>query len=113
MSLHSAKSVEGMSSLTFSLQALLMRHEAYIADSERERKAMTAHIETLEVEKLRLEKRNATVIEENRNLLDQLEAVNNAVTESDAHVVHLQATLQSTQQELQKLAQLAAKNGMA
>lgn len=109
MSTLSAKSVEGMSSLTFSLQALLMRHEAYIADSERERKSMTAHIESLEAEKVALEKKNATVIEENRNLLDQLEALNSAVSESDAHVVNLQATLQSTHHELQKLSQLASR----
>jgi hypothetical protein len=100
--MHLAKSVEGMSPLTFSLQALLMRHESYIADSERERNTMTEHIETLE-------KKNAAMIEENRNLLDQLEAANTAVSESDAHVVNLQATLQSTQQELQKLSQLAAR----
>ncbi len=110
MALHSAKTFDdGMSPLMFSLQALLVRHESYIADSERERKAMTAHIEMLEAEKQALEKSNATVIEENRNLLDQLEAVNSAVSESDAHVVNLQATLQSTQQELQKLSQLAAR----
>ena len=109
MSLHSAKSVEGMSPLMFSLQALLMRHDAYIADSERERKAMTAHIETLEAEKVELERKNATVIEENRNLLDQLETLNTAVADSDAHVINLQATLQSTQRELNKLTQLAAR----
>ena len=109
MSLRSAKSVNGMSPLIFSLQALLMRHESYIADSERERKSMTAHVESLEAEKLALEKKNATVIEENRNLLDQLEALNTAVSESDAHVVNLQATLQSTQHELQKLSQLASR----
>jgi hypothetical protein len=109
MPLHSAKPVEGMSPLTFSLQALLVRHEAYIADSEQERKAMTAHIETLESEKVELERKNATVIEENRNLLDQLEALNTAVAESDAHVINLQATLQSTQKELNKLTQLAAR----
>ncbi|KAK5708477.1 hypothetical protein LTR17_020656 [Elasticomyces elasticus] len=90
-------------------QALLQRHETYIADSERERKAMTAHIEQLESEKVSLERKNATVIAENRDLLDQLEAINSAVTESDAHVTALQATLQSTQLELQKLASLAAR----
>ncbi|KAK3710476.1 hypothetical protein LTR37_010319 [Vermiconidia calcicola] len=90
-------------------KALLVRHETYIADSERERQAMTAHIEMLEDEKQVLEKKNATVIEENRSLLDQLEAINAAVSESDAHVINLQATLQSTQQELQKLSNLAAK----
>lgn len=86
-----------------------MRHEAYIADSEKERKAMTAHIEMLETEKKELEQRNATAIEENRNLLDQLENLNGAVAESDTQVTNLQATLRSTQQELQKLAYLAAR----
>lgn len=99
----------GMSTLTFSLQALLVRHEAYIADSERERKEMTAHIETLESEKRELERQNASTIQENRGLLDQLETLNGAVAESDTQVINLQATLRSTHQELQKLASLAAR----
>ncbi|KAK3061875.1 hypothetical protein LTR53_019613, partial [Teratosphaeriaceae sp. CCFEE 6253] len=70
---------------------------------------MTEQIECLETEKVVLERKNATVIADNRDLLDQLEAVNNAVSESDAHVTSLQATLQSTQLELQKLAKLAAR----
>ncbi|KAF2170162.1 hypothetical protein M409DRAFT_19768 [Zasmidium cellare ATCC 36951] len=90
-------------------KALLMRHEAYIADSEKERKAMTAHIEMLETEKKELEQKNANAIEENRNLLDQLENLNGAVAESDTQVTNLQATLRSTQQELQKLSYLAAR----
>ncbi|EME46721.1 hypothetical protein DOTSEDRAFT_70652 [Dothistroma septosporum NZE10] len=90
-------------------KALLMRHEAYIADSERERKAMTTQIESLESDKKELETRNATVIEENRNLLDQLENLNNAVAESDSQVTNLQATLRATQQELQKLSFLATR----
>ncbi|KAH9823732.1 hypothetical protein Tdes44962_MAKER04476 [Teratosphaeria destructans] len=90
-------------------QALLLRHETYVKDSERERKAMTAHIETLEEEKHQLEEKNASAIEENRGLLDQLETVNNAVAESDAQVTNLQATLLSTQQELHKLSGLAAR----
>lgn len=105
----SAQSVEGMSPLMFSLQALLMRHETYIADSEKEREVLMAHIDTLEVEKQTLERRNASVIEENRGLLDQLEAVNTAVAESDTHITSLRSTLQSTQLELQKLSHLAAR----
>lgn len=93
----------------FSLQALLTRHEAYIADSERERKAMAAQIEALEVEKQTLEQQNASAIEENRNLLDQLEALNNAVSESDTQVTNLQATLKTTQQELHKLSGLQSR----
>ena len=103
------EAIDGTSPLIFSLQALLVRHESYIADSERDRKAMSTHIEMLEAEKQTLEKRNATVIEENRSLLDQLEAVNTAVSDSDAHVVNLQATLHSAQVELQKLSHLASR----
>jgi myosin heavy subunit len=100
---------QGMPSLMFSLQALLVRHEAYIADSEKERQSMNAHIESLENEKKMLEERNATVIEENRDLLDQLESLNSAVAESDTQVTNLQATLRTTQQELHKLSGLAAR----
>nr|POE80054.1 hypothetical protein CFP56_08120 [Quercus suber] len=98
-----------LSPLTFSLQALLTRHEAYVADSERERKAMMVHIDTLEMEKQVLERKNASVIEDNRSLLNQLEALNTESTESDAHVTSLQATLLSAQQELQKLSHLAGR----
>lgn len=98
-----------MDPLTFALQALLMRHEAYIADSENERKAMAAQIESLAADKQSLEKRNADYVEENRSLLDQLEALNTSVADSDAHVANLQATLTSTQREMQRLAQLASR----
>lgn len=98
-----------MDPLTFALQALLMRHEAYIADSENERKDMAAQIESLAADKQSLEKRNADFVVENRSLLDQLETLNTAVAESDAHVANLQATLTSTQQEMQRLAQLASR----
>lgn len=70
---------------------------------------MSDRIESLESEKSELETKNASYIEENRQLLDQLENINNAVTESDVHVTSLQATLLSTQQELQKLSHLARK----
>ncbi|KAF2770260.1 hypothetical protein EJ03DRAFT_310939 [Teratosphaeria nubilosa] len=110
---HSQRALEGLEREVRTAaklgQALLLRHETYIQDSERERKAMTAHIEMLEVEKHQLEKKNASVIEENRELLDQLESVNNAVADSDAQVTNLQATLLSTQQELHKLSSLAAR----
>jgi len=109
MELASLKAMEGSSSLTFSLQALLIRHEAYISDSEAERTRMAAHIESLESDKQVLERKNATAIEENRALLDQLEALNNAVIDSDAHVTSLQATLASTQREMQKLTHLASR----
>ncbi|KAI5359638.1 hypothetical protein Slin14017_G105400 [Septoria linicola] len=90
-------------------KALLTRHEQYILDSEKERKAMAAQIESLEVEKQALERRNANAIEENRTLLDQLESLNTVVAESDTQVTNLQATLRSTQQELSKLSYLQSR----
>ncbi|KAF2112100.1 hypothetical protein BDV96DRAFT_581119 [Lophiotrema nucula] len=90
-------------------QALLVRHEAYVADSERERRQMTATIESLEKEKLELEQKNAETIQANRDLLDQLEQLNDAVAASDAQVKALTDTLHSTEEELQRLASLAAR----
>ncbi|KAF2273378.1 uncharacterized protein EI97DRAFT_383615 [Westerdykella ornata] len=95
--------------LTFALQALLVRHEAYVADSERERRQMAATIEALEKEKLELEERNAETIKANRGLLDQLEQLNAAVTASDAHVQALTNTLHSAEEEIQRLSSLAAR----
>ena len=95
--------------LTFSLQALLVRHEAYMVDAERERLSMSATIEKLEQDKRNMEVANAKTAEENRNLLDQLDDLTNSVADSDAHIKSLSATLQSTQQELQRLSALAAK----
>ncbi|KAI9778938.1 MAG: hypothetical protein M1835_004804 [Candelina submexicana] len=90
-------------------QALLIRHEAYMADAEQERLKMTADIEKLERDKQKLEAENARTIEENRNLLSQLEDLNTTVTESDAHIKSLDATLLSTQKELQRLTALASR----
>ena len=98
-----------MESLTFSLQALLVRHETHMAESEAERLKMNTSIERLELEKRELEASNAKTIEENRNLLDQLEELNNSVSESDVHIQSLTATLHSTRIELQRLTVLAGR----
>ncbi|KAJ4358048.1 uncharacterized protein N0V89_002627 [Didymosphaeria variabile] len=98
--------------LTFSLQALLSRHEAYVADSERERKHMLGTIEGLEKEKVELEEKNAEVIKANRQLLDRLEQLNDAVASSDAQIKALTDTLHSTEEELQRLSSLAARTQM-
>jgi hypothetical protein len=95
--------------LTFSLQALLVRHEAYMVDAERDRLEMSAKISKLESDKRELEAENAKTIEENRGLLDQLEGLNGTVSESEAHIKALEATLQSTHQELRRLEGLAAR----
>lgn len=96
-------------SLTWSLQALLIRHEAYVADAEKEKARMTAEIECLSLDKRELEMKNSSIIDENRSLLDQLEGVNNAVSDSDVHIESLTATLQSTQEEMRRLNNLAAR----
>lgn len=90
-------------------QALLIRHEAYMVDAERDRLEMSAKIEKLETDKRQLEAENAKTIQENRGLLDQLEGLNGTVTESEAHIKALEATLQSTHQELRRLEGLASR----
>ncbi|KAH6643003.1 hypothetical protein C7974DRAFT_431294 [Boeremia exigua] len=90
-------------------QALLVRHEAYVADSERERRQMMATIERLENEKLELEAKNAQTIKQNRNLLDQLEQLNESIGSSDIHIQALQDALRSTEEEMQRLSSLAAR----
>ncbi|KAI9706054.1 MAG: hypothetical protein M1836_005460 [Candelina mexicana] len=90
-------------------QALLIRHEAYMADAEQERLKMTADIEKLEGDKQKLEAENARTIQENKKLLSQLEDLNITVNDSDAHIKSLNATLLSTQKELQRLTALASR----
>lgn len=94
-------------SLIFALQALLVRHETYVAEAEEERRKTGHIVEKLERDKRVLEATNARTIEENRYLLDQLEELNNNVSNSDAQIVSLNATLQSTQREMDKFASLA------
>lgn len=97
------------SALTFALQALLARHEAYMADAERDRLELTARIERLELDKQELEAQNACKIEENRNLLDQLELLNNTISESDTKIRSLEASLLSSQQTVRRLESAAAR----
>ncbi len=95
--------------LTFALQALLSRHEAYMAEAEDERKKIGASIDRLEEEKKELQAINTKTIEENRYLLDQLEEMNHTVSDSDAHIASLNNTLKSTRKELERLTVLAAQ----
>ncbi|KAK2827787.1 hypothetical protein FQN49_007340 [Arthroderma sp. PD_2] len=84
-------------------QALLDRHESYKLESESNRHRMTMDIEKLETRKKEVETENARIVEENRGLLDQLEKLNQLLTESDAQVRTLTTTLQSTQLEVRRL----------
>ena len=96
-------------SLTFAIQALLARHEAYIAEATEERRKMGGSIEKLENDKKELQASNTRVIEENRYLLDQLEEMNDAVSNSDSQILSLNGTLESTRIELERLALLAGQ----
>jgi hypothetical protein len=99
----------GASSLTFSLQALLHRHESYMAEAEEDRHRLVTSIDDLEREKKQVQAENARIIEENRSLLEQLESLNRAVAESDDHVKSLTMTLESTESELRRLTVAAAR----
>ena len=93
----------------FALQALLARHEAFMLEAEDERNKLSASIRQLETEKEDLELANSSIIKENRDLLDQLENMNNCVADSDTHIKALTATLVSTRSELERLTVLAAR----
>ncbi|KAF5266918.1 hypothetical protein FOXYS1_2224, partial [Fusarium oxysporum] len=90
-------------------QALLARHEAYMADAERDRLDLSSRIERLEMAKQELEAENALKIEENRNLLDQLELLNSTVSESDTKIKALEASLLSSQQAVRRLESAALR----
>ena len=80
-----------------------------MADAERDRLELTGRIETLEMAKRELEAENATKIEENRNLLDQLEMLNTTVSDSDVMIKSLEASLLSSQQAVRRLESSAAR----
>ena len=97
-------------SLTFALQALLIRHEVYVAEAEEDRRQMVASMDELEKDKKELEIANVTMIEENRDLLDQLEDLNTTVSKSDAYIHSLATTLKSTRHEIERLTTVAARS---
>ncbi|KAL6874819.1 hypothetical protein J3F83DRAFT_759554 [Trichoderma novae-zelandiae] len=90
-------------------KALLARHEAYMADAERERLRLNARIERLQLDKQQLEADNAAKVEENNELLDQLEILNSTVFDSDAKIKSLEASLLSSQQAIRRLEGAAAR----
>ena len=95
--------------LTFALQALLARHESYMAESEAERQNVQNIITTLEQDKKSLETRNNGLITQNRTLLEELEQLTNSLSDGDAHIKSLMATLSSAQFELKRLNGLATR----
>lgn len=101
--------MSSFSSLTFALQALLHRHESYMAEAEEDRRKLHDNIETLEREKREVEAQNARIVEENRNLLDELEGLNKAVADSDSYAKTLVTALESSEAELRSLTASAAR----
>ncbi|KAJ5481045.1 hypothetical protein N7539_006939 [Penicillium diatomitis] len=99
----------GLSSLTFALQALLHRHESYIAEAERDRQRLESSLTELEAEKRKVQEENARIVEENRSLLDHLESLNRTALESDDHVRSLTQALENTQTELRRVTAAAAR----
>ncbi|KAL4994120.1 hypothetical protein BDV10DRAFT_197779 [Aspergillus recurvatus] len=90
-------------------QALLHRHESYMAEAEEDRRRLLANIETLEREKRQVEVENARIIQENRNLLDELEGLNKAVADSDSYAKTLAVRLERNEAELRTLTASAAR----
>ncbi|KAJ5606885.1 hypothetical protein N7537_003504 [Penicillium hordei] len=90
-------------------QALLHRHESYMAEAEEDRHRLVDSIDDLEREKQQAQAENARIIEENRSLLEQLDNLNQAVAESDDHVKSLTRTLENTESELRRLTAAATR----
>ncbi|RFU78256.1 hypothetical protein TARUN_3971 [Trichoderma arundinaceum] len=90
-------------------KALLARHEAYMADAERDRQRLNARVDRLQTDKQELEADNAAKVEENNQLLEQLEILNSTVFDSDAKIKSLEASLLSSQQAIRRLESAAAR----
>ncbi|KAI9825025.1 MAG: hypothetical protein M1826_007103 [Phylliscum demangeonii] len=90
-------------------QALLTRHEAYVADAQREKREMNCLLEKLETGKRDVEAQNAKLLQENKDLLEQLEDLNRALIDSDAQVNSLTATIEAHRHEIRRLANLASR----
>lgn len=97
------------SMLTFSLQALLHRHESYIAQAEEDRCRAVASIAALERERSEVQTENSRVVRENRGLVEQLDALNSALADSDTRVHSLTTALENTERELRSVTVTAAR----
>jgi hypothetical protein len=91
------------SGLIFPLQALLTRHESYVSESQQEHQRLTAYISELERERAHLQTTNGKIVEENRQLLNQLEVANTSLKDSDSHVKSLEALLRDCEVESRRL----------
>ena len=83
-----------------------------MAEAEEERRRLSSSIDKLEADKRELEAANAKPIEENRYLLDQLEGLNNNVSDAEVQITSLNTTLESTRKELERLTVLASQTSL-
>lgn len=97
------------SSLTFSLQALLHRHESYMAEAQDDRRRLLSSIDALEHERHDVHAENARIAQENRALVDELDALNSSLADSDAQVNSLTVALEHTEAELRGVSVAAAR----
>ncbi|KAJ5929752.1 hypothetical protein N7454_006702 [Penicillium verhagenii] len=92
-------------------QALLHRHESYMAEAEEDRQRLIDNVDSVEREKRQVQAENARIVEENRSLLEQLEGLNKTVADSDDQIQSLSLTLERTQAELRRLTIAASHAG--
>lgn len=97
------------SSLTFSLQALLHRHESYMTEAEDDRRRLLSSIDALERERHDVHAENARIAQENRALVDELDVLNSSLADSDAQVNSLTVALEHTEAELRSVSVAAAR----
>ena len=97
------------SGLTFALQALLDRHEAYVKDSQAEQARLSSYVSDLEHQKNSLQDANHRIVVENRELLQKLEDLNTGFGESGKRVQELEGLLQDCEQEIRRLNGLTRK----
>ncbi|KAJ5180826.1 hypothetical protein N7492_004036 [Penicillium capsulatum] len=90
-------------------QALLHRHESYMAEAEEDRQRLLDSVDALEREKREVQAENARIVEENRNLLEQLDDLNKSAADSDDYAQSLAITLESTQAEVRRLTVAASR----
>ncbi|KLJ08747.1 hypothetical protein EMPG_15815 [Blastomyces silverae] len=85
------------------------RHESYMTDAEGDRSKLLLEMEHLERDKRQAQAENARIIEENRELLEQLEEMNKLIVESDAQIKSLTDSLESTQLHVKQLSISASR----
>lgn len=100
---------ESSSGLTFALQALLSRHESFVAESQQEHARLDTKVGQLEAERSSLQSANERIVAENRELISKLETLNDSYKASDNTVKTLEGLLRDTEIEVRRLNGLARR----